>query len=58
MYILIYFLQGSLPWARNLPVLSEDMQAHLEVQQTIQQRDPDTLCADLEPEFNAILHYI
>eukprot|EP00347_Sterkiella_histriomuscorum_P016337 403353577 len=57
-YILIYFLQGYLPWTKNVPVLGEDMQAHLEVQQVIHQRDPDTLCADLEPEFVAMLSYI
>lgn len=27
-YILIYFLLGYLPWAKNVPVLSEDIQAH------------------------------
>ncbi|CDW87272.1 UNKNOWN [Stylonychia lemnae] len=57
-YILIYFIQGYLPWAKNVPVLSEDMQAHLEVQQVIHQRDPDTLCTDLDPEFNSMLSYI
>jgi serine/threonine protein kinase len=30
-YILIYFCLGYLPWAKNVPVLAEDIQAHLEV---------------------------
>lgn len=30
-YILIYFMLGNLPWSKNVPVLNEDMQAHLEV---------------------------
>ena len=31
MYILIYFMLGSLPWAKNVPVLGDDMQSHMEV---------------------------
>lgn len=27
-YILIYFCLGSLPWARNVPVMNDDMKAH------------------------------
>jgi hypothetical protein len=30
----------------------------MEVQQVISQRDPDTLCAGMEPEFNTMLTYI
>jgi hypothetical protein len=47
-----------LPWAKNVPVLGEELSAHLEVQQVISQREPDTLCNDLEPEFHTILTYI
>ncbi|CDW90421.1 protein kinase domain containing protein [Stylonychia lemnae] len=57
-YILIYFCQGYLPWARNVQVLGEEIQAQLEVQHVISCRDPDTLCTDLDPEFNAMLTYI
>ena len=39
-------------------MLDEDIEAHIEVQQTIHMRDPDTLCADLDPEFNIILSYL
>ena len=31
-YVLIYFCQGYLPWAKNVPVLGEELSAHLEVQ--------------------------
>jgi hypothetical protein len=57
-YILIYFCQGYLPWAKNVPVLGEEIESHIEVQLVIQSRDPDTLCVDLEPEFNSLLSYI
>ena len=30
-YILIYFSLGYLPWTKNVPVLNDDMNAHLEV---------------------------
>ena len=39
-------------------MLGEELQAHVEVQHVISCRDPDTLCADLEPEFNTMLNYI
>lgn len=48
MYILIYFCKGFLPWAKNVPVLSEELQAHLEVQHVIAQRNPDTLCEGMD----------
>ena len=47
LYVLIYLCQGYLPWAKNVPVLGEELQAHLEVQQVIGQRDPESLCQDL-----------
>ncbi len=55
---MIYFLQGDLPWKKNVPVLKQNIESHLEVQEAIQQRDPDTLCCDLDPEFNSILTYL
>ena len=57
-YILIYFIFGSLPWAKNVPVLKEDIQSHMEVQAVVHARNPDQLCADLEPEFCEILKYL
>eukprot|EP00347_Sterkiella_histriomuscorum_P024208 403331935 len=55
LYILIYFCQGFLPWARNVQILGEELQAHIEVQHVISCRDPEELCAELEPEFQAML---
>ena len=31
-YILIYFYLGSLPWAKQVPVLGEDIKSHMEIQ--------------------------
>lgn len=31
MYVLIYFIMGGLPWQKHLPVLDEDIEAHIEV---------------------------
>jgi hypothetical protein len=50
--------QGYLPWAKNVAVLGEEIQAHFEVQQVLDQRDPQTLCGHLEPEFNQMVNYI
>ena len=57
-YVLIYLHNGSLPWAKNVPVLGEELQAQLEVRHVIAQRDPETLCANLDTEFITILTYI
>jgi serine/threonine protein kinase len=31
MYLLIYLSQGKLPWMQNLPVMSDDIQDHMEL---------------------------
>ncbi len=31
MYVLIYLIKGGLPWAKNIPVLGEELQAKVEV---------------------------
>jgi hypothetical protein len=60
-YLMFYLLNGKLPWSPNMPVMSEDMHHHLELQRVVTQvRDPESLCQSLkvEPEFIAILQYL
>lgn len=61
-YLLLYLSWGKLPWSQNLPVMSDDLQDHMELQRVVQQaRDPTNLCKsrpDCEPEFAAMLSYL
>ena len=41
MYVIIYFLKQGLPWSKNIPVLSTDFDAKLEVRNVIEARNPD-----------------
>jgi serine/threonine protein kinase len=41
MYLMLYLLNGKLPWSQNLPVMSDEPSNHNELQRVIHQhRDP------------------
>ena len=58
MYVLVYLIKGGLPWAKNIPVLNEELQAQLEVQNVISMRHPGTLCEKMDSEFVDMLKFI
>jgi len=47
-YVLIYFYNGSLPWQKQVPVLEQDLESQMEVQNAVQMRHPAVLCLNLE----------
>jgi hypothetical protein len=55
---LIYFLEGNLPWKRDLPVLGGDVLSNLAISDAIKERDPCLLCLNLDNEFGVILKYL
>lgn len=58
-YLMFYLMNGKLPWSQNLPVMSDELNDHMELQRVIHQlRDPEILCRDIESEFQIILTYL
>lgn len=58
MYILVYLYMGELPWARDLPVLKEDIMTNMAIQNCINARNPYALCSEMEPEFAMMLSHL
>lgn len=51
-YLMFYLMNGKLPWSQNLPVMSDELNDHMELQRVIHQlRDPEILCRETENEF-------
>ena len=58
LYVLIYLIKGNLPWAKNIPVLDQELQAQLEVQNVVAMRHPGTLCENMDSEFIDMLKFV
>ena len=60
-YLLLYLQFGKLPWQQNLPVMSDDIMDHMELQRIVRQvRDPEVLIGGqgAEPELIKLLGYL